>query len=308
MTYYLYIPIPRKKFSLDQQEAVNKWVELEKQKNKNVILCYQGEKIPPLPGSAKLGVWLHGTPGAQPHPTFMSIDSEIARHSPSISRHLHLTHDEKSVLVPQIADDLVKEGLLQQFQANSQRSLRIKLFFFDAGKQAEILASAFRNALSKYEHYHQGNIRIDYYPGQLSELKTKANGEPAHKFIRSTQSGEEQRAKTLRQTLYNREDAAPKLTMAQVNEVVKQYRDYKSSRLGGLSGRLGLNTFFSSDASLATIKALENNRLSDTRRFNLAVQFLKRYPTTHLAKYLRPEVEASQTNNNQLYSAQPALG
>ncbi|RJT47384.1 hypothetical protein D6J04_07435 [Legionella taurinensis] len=308
MTYYLYIPIPRKKFPLDQQEAVNKWVELEKQKNKNVILCYQGEKIPPLPAKAKVGVWLHGTPGRLPSSTFKAVDSEIARHYPSISSHLHLTHKKESVLVPQIADDLVKDGLLQQFSADSQHSMRIKLFFFDAGKQAETLASAFRNALSKYEHYHQGDIRIDYYPGQLSELKTKQNGEPAHKFIRSTQSGEEQRAKTIRQTLYNREDAAPKLTMAQVNKVVQQYRDYKSSRLGGLSGRWGLNSFFSSDASLAAIQTLENNRLSDTQRFHQAVQFLKRYPTTHLAKYLHPEVEASQKDNNQRYSTQPALG
>lgn len=309
MTYYLYIPIPRKKFALDQQEAVNKWVELERQKNKNVILCYQGEKIPPLPARAKVGVWLHGTPGSLPSSTFLGLDSETARHLPSTSSHLRLTHKQKdSVLVPQIADDLVKDGLLQGFSVDSQRSLCIKLFFFDAGAQAGTLASAFCNSLLKYDQYHQGNIRIDYYPGQLSELKAKQSDEPAHKFIRLNQTGEEVRAKTFRHTLYNRKDAAPKLTMSQINDVIRQYNEYKSSRLGGLSGRLGLNTFFSSDASLAAIKSLKNNALSETQRFHEAVQFLKRYPTTHLAKYLRPEVEASQTSNNQLYSAQPALG
>ncbi|KTC98577.1 hypothetical protein [Legionella erythra] len=303
MTYYLYIPISRKKLPLDQQEAVKQWVALEKQKNKNVILCYQGEKLPALPDSAKVGVWLHGTPGAPP---FTTIDSETARHHPSVSSHLRLTHKKDTILVPQIADDLVKDGLLQSFNPDSKNRLRIKLFFFDAGKQAESLASAFRNSLRKYEQYHQGHIRIDYYPGHLSELKTKQADEPAHKFICTPQSGQELRAKTLRHSFYNSEAAAPKLTIGQVNEVIKQYRAYKSSRWGGLSGRFGLNTFFSSDASLQAIDLLDNSQLSDTKRFNYAVQFLKRFPNTHLAKYLRPEIEASEKGNNQLYSGQPA--
>lgn len=310
MTYYLYIPFTRKQFPAVQDEAVKKWIQLEKAKNRDVILCYKGEKFPQLPSTATVGVWLHGKPGPMTVNS-LRIDSELARNFKSTSKHLYVTHKENfgektKVLVPQIADDMIKAGLLAQFNDQTKNHLRIKLFFFEAGQQASVLADAFLCALRKDKRHQQGHIRVDYYPGQLSELKETEPGTRAFKSVRSDKINGSVRAKTVRGMLYNTDASAPGFTIEQVNNAITAYHAYKSSRLHGLSGLLGLNGFFSSGSSAAAIKELPK-LTSDAERFKYAARFLQRFPETQLAKCLRPLVQQSQTASAESYKEQPMV-
>jgi hypothetical protein len=274
---YIYVPFKKHEVPPRLRDSIEQWLQSSKAKNKDIIVSYSGEKgLANLPDNAKIYVLMHGKAGTiSPFVKTNKITSQTARHHRSTNAHLRLTDGKYSKLVPDIADEMIEDKL---FNNSKDSKLCIKLFFFNAGKQAPVLAQAFNEVLKENKDidYANRSVRVDYYtsplspPGKLKPFK----------------------ASTVRESLSSNSDKSLlTLSQEQVALALEQYREYKSSRLCGLSGILGLNGFFSSDTSHTTIEKLHDSTISDEERYTIAELFVAQNSEKYFAECLSPYVK-----------------
>ncbi|MBA3537791.1 MAG: hypothetical protein H0T84_14475 [Tatlockia sp.] len=276
---YIYVPFKKNEVPPRLRDSIEQWVQSTKDKNKEVVVSYSGEKgLANLPENTKIYVLVHGKAGKiSSFVKRSNISSQIARSQPSLSAHLRLADGKYSKLVPDIADEMIEDKL---FTNPKDSKLHIKLFFFNAGQQAPQLAQAFNDALkdNKNVDYSNRTVRVDYYTGPLRPQDKLKIFKPS----------------SVRHTLLNSDDKCnPGFSQEQLDLALEQYREYKSSRVCGLSGILGLNGFFSSDASLRTIEQLRDNTISDEQRFSIAKMFVARNSEKYFAECLNPYLQMS---------------
>ncbi len=303
MTYYLYVPFKKKEVSERQKAIIKQWITIENTRSNHVNVCYLGEKtLQNLPKASKVYVLFHGKAGqASPLLTHEHVPTELARKFESFSTHLKVNDGKHSLLIPEVADKMVADGLLNGFAGH----LNIKLFFYDENKKnALTLTDSFFNSLDAKTKSKNGNIKIDYYadipPNAISDngpssfaSKPKGQTTKTEEFI--------ERAKLPQYSFYNTVDCAPKLSIQQMFSAIKQYNEYKSARCCGLSGLLHLNGLFSSDASAHAIKYLTTSSISEDKRFDYASKFLARFPNNYFAECLKPLVEKSLQDNELIW-------
>lgn len=301
MTHYLYIPVQKKLLSEKTKLAIAQWISTSNDKAEEVIVCYCGEKkLKDLPEKAKIYVLTQGVT-LKPTPLARKIPSHIARSFSSLSTHLHATDGDSTILVPKIAEKMIEDGLFH----HQDRNLRIKLFFCNAGHEAQRLAKAYFNALKKDARHEKNNIRLDYYPSHILSLPRKIkNTDLEHKYATPIHHHHEPavRAHTIRKSIYNHDECSPKITDQQIATAITEYRCYKSSRYCGLSGWLGLNGLFSSDASTQFIRALTQHTISEKNRFILASQFVEKHPKNHFTLCLTKLLEESCKLNDLIWT------
>lgn len=308
MTHYLYVPFKKRELSTDQKGLIEEWVHLETEQNHDVVVCYHGEKnLNQLTAHAQVSVLLPGKPGK---PSSLhgidQNDTETLRAFPDLSAHLRVTNGKRqSILVPEIADKMMEDGLLN----SSASHIQIKLFFLNAvPKETHIMGQAFLNALRKDRNYQDTVIRVDYHANQ-PETASAPHRMP--KSIKKLESFLAQ-AESNRYSLYNHKENYPQLSLDEVSDAVRNYNQYKSSRCCGLSGLLGLNGLFSSTASEQAIKYLMNKEIPAAERFAYASRYSIRFGENHLAQVLKPILEQSLKNHESTWkqeanNSKPAL-
>lgn len=313
MPYYLYIPIAQKNIPANLRSTIKQWVDIEKKRNKDVIVTYLGDKgLINLPQHAKIYVLAPGQ--AIETPQFLrKVPTKLALGFESTARQFYLSlNPAQQIFVPDIVTNMVADGLFAKNDEHGQQSktgynLRIKLFFFDAKKQAQRLAEVFYELLSEQaprdeEMRALNNIRLDYYPNYTIQGPRKINEQPDHKYTQTTPT---KRTKDIRDSIYNNEVCKPVLTLEQVKLAIDEYNRYKSSRCCGLSGLLGLNGLFSSDESTYAIRAL-NGASCDTTRFEIAQRYMRKYPENKFAECLHPFIDRAREANNSQYWHMPS--
>jgi len=285
MAYYLYVPFKKKEVPANLQNSIEQWIQIESQQKNDVIPCYSGENsLTKLPENAKIIVLLHGKPG-KASPLTKGIHSETTRFFPGLAKHLQVTDGNSTLQVPEIADKMIEDGLLHDVTDH----LQIQLFFLDANiQEARSLAVAFFNSLNvpqKNSSGTNGTIRLDYFANQSVKGSSASKELKLQQFIKD--------AKEPKNSIYNKNDSYPKLSLDQISEAIKEYNRYKSSRCCGLSGLLGLNGLFSSNASAHAIKNLSNKEISESNRLANASLFIERFPQNYFAQCLQPVVKKS---------------
>lgn len=203
-----------------------------------------------------------------------------------MSLHLRVTDESKnSILVPEVADKMKEDGLLDDFKG----SLQINLIYLDANKkEASIMTHSFLDSLKKYQEHENGAIRLQTLSNNLPE---KSNFQQTGRTKKTKLELFREQAQHGECFMYNSKENYPKLSVGEIASVIKDYYQYKSSRCCGLSGLLGLNWFFSSTASSEAMKYLRDKKISDTERFAYASRFIKYYKESHLSQLLAPALE-----------------
>lgn len=305
MTYYLYIPFKKKDVSERQKKLIEHWVTVANERRENIEICFSGDKkLSHLPSFSKIYILLLGKAGPMsPLAAMADIPTELARGFESFSRHLKLNDGKHSLLVPEVADQMIADGLLNGFN----RYVHINLFFYDEDeKTAMNLTKAFLNSLVK-KPVKNCNIRLDYYADNAA---SDSQNNTQHDASKKAQSKSEQFLEQVNQpkhSLYNNATTGPKLTADQISLAIKQYYEYKSLRCCGLSGLLNLNGFFSSDESAKAITYLSGSDLSQEICFDFAAKFLKNYPNNQLSHILNPILDESLKYNQLFWTGHDSL-
>ncbi|KTD24184.1 hypothetical protein [Legionella maceachernii] len=302
MTHYLYIPFKRKDVPSNQKKMIEEWLLLEQKQKNEVVVCYYGEKkLKQRPQSAKITILFAGKPGNKsPLHGIDDIDTELLRHSEGLSQHLRVIYaHNNSILVPEVADKMKEDGLLDEFQGR----LQINLIFLNANiKEAHTLAGSFFNSLKKYEEHKQGVIKLQYLANDSQE---KSNSYPTYTHKKSQLELVKEPAIYTKHSMYNDKAHYPKLSVDEVASVVKAYYRYKSSRCCGLSGLLNLNGLFSSAASTEALKYLSKKDISDIDRYAYASRFIRYYKENHLSQFLNPVLENALQEHEATWNDQP---
>lgn len=298
MAYHLYVPFKKNDIPANQQTLINEWMQLEKVQCNDLTVSYLGEKaLSTLPENADVRVFIPGTPGKRSRLQTGNTPTEQLRFWPSLSRHLRVTEGKSSLLVPEIADNLVADGLFD----SPKNRLRIKLYFLNTStKESHELARSFYNALEsnsskikKIPLEENGKIRVSYHyaPKSLDPGSKKSKIEQIKEHMEQPKF-----------SIYNNEEFCPKLLLKEANSVIASYKSYKSSRCCGLSGLLRLNGLFSSDASEEAIQFISDKSKSDTERFIYASRYVALNKDTHLSLYLKPFVTNSREQNERAWA------
>lgn len=315
MPYYLYVPYKKKELPNRYNAIVEQWVQAEEKNNQKVIICYAGENnLDKLPRATQLVLLLPGKTG-KPSPLSKNMPLKLLRPWESLSTHLrlkdegpiHLNSNPKSrasntisLLLPEIAEKMVADGLFE----GSAHFLNIKLCFFDADFGTKILANAFFDTLLEAPEAQNSNIRLNYYDISMPPPPHKIDPATKKKVERSKHQEFIERIQLPTNSIFNNTEGSPQITLEQLNSVIMQYNEYKSSRCCGLSGILGLNGLFSSEDSSKAIAYLKNTTLSDGDRFKIASNFVKNYPHNFLTHCLKPVIETSTQLNHYRWAYQ----
>lgn len=301
-SYLYYVPFSKRATSKTEKDDVAAWERVEKRRNKEIRVTYSGEEglAAGLSTNAKIYVSCHGQSEMVSSMT-SRVTSDVANSFYSWNKHLEVTDGINSILVTDIAKNMIKDGLFNDIQG----TLRIKLYFCDTtdkGKgKAKTLANAFLNELKKSDLQRNCNIRVDCYPNHLLWTPAKKKGEDDfHKYAtkKSVIEKKSVRAKEIRCSLFNRDECAPELTTDDTKAIVDAYFKYKSSRVFGLSGLLGLNHYRTSMVSAKVISSIKDPRKSGAEKFNCAAELVKNHPNNYLSKLLAPFI-ASRLEENE---------
>ncbi|MCW8386151.1 hypothetical protein OQJ15_07525 [Fluoribacter dumoffii] len=288
MSHYLYIPFRKKEVPPNYKKIIEEWLSLEERQESKITVCYYGEKkLKQLPLNSKISVIFPGKPGKKsPLHGIEAVATETLRFFENLSLHLRVTDESKnSILIPEVADKMQEDGLLDAFDGR----LQIKLIYLDANaKEASIMTSSFLNSLKKYKEHERGAIKLQFLSNNPT---TNANLDQTHKTKKTKLESFREQAEQGRHCIYNLKEHYPKLSLGEVAHVIRDYYQYKSSRCCGLSGLLSLNWLFSSTESKEAINYLSNDQISDVDRFAYASRFLKRYKENHLTQILAPVLE-----------------
>ncbi|MBA2656205.1 MAG: hypothetical protein H0U70_04385 [Tatlockia sp.] len=284
MTHYVYVPFYQKDVTDSVAGFVQQWIQREAKVNNNVTVLYRGQDLSTLPSNSKIFLLMLGQPGkASKLANIKNLDSDVIRFHNSLNAPLRLSLGKLSILLPDFADNLVKDGL---FAGYTNKKLHLILSFSKTVTQCKILAESFNNAIKKHSGFSENSIRIDFFTEKA---------QPNNKRIFNHHPLME------KQSTYSNSECQPKLSQKQVEAALREYTSYKSSRLCGMSGFLSLNGFFSSNESKETINRL-NSAKSDEQRFFLAKQFLVNHSEKYLAECLSPLIGES-LKNDELYWA-----
>ncbi|MBA2710580.1 MAG: hypothetical protein H0U57_08325 [Tatlockia sp.] len=281
---YIYVPFKKKDLSPKLKETIKKMANSLKTDNELVFVTYSGEKgLAILPKNEQIYVILPGKAGKiSPFVQQNKLSTQVARFHPSTNSHLRLSEGKQTKLVPQIADEMVEDKLLDNPRDNN---ISIHLIYLFEEQQAKFLTESFTEALLEHKVSNNANktIKVDY----------KTN---PFKIMRNSNSLSE--AKSLSESV----EQAAKFNMENLNKALAQYREYKSSRCCGLSGLLGFNGLFSSNESLNTIRKLRNVSITDEERYSIAQLYMTQHSGNYFAECLRPFVNLKI--NNQEISAE----
>ncbi|KTD61959.1 hypothetical protein [Legionella spiritensis] len=300
MTSYLYIPFKKEEFTLTGRSHLNQVIHRETKEKKREII-YHGQR-----GLTKSELLAEATvihvliPGRAGHMSTIAgakdLSLETVRHHPSFAGHITLSDSKNSIMIPDLVDQLDANGLLKR---NSDAKLHIKLVFTDETEQAEYLTKVFFKFLERNADHLDTDIKVSYSTPKKQRSLYRAGQS-------TVQTPEQTKITAIKQSFFTHPgDNGHQLTRDQVRDIERQYYDYKSSRCHGLSGLLGLNRLFSSSDSLDTLTLLNDRTISDDKRYQYALQFLRRHPDNHLAKYLCPTVEQAYKDNKELWRPIP---
>ncbi|KTD17262.1 hypothetical protein [Legionella jordanis] len=301
MTFYLYVPTKQSEMPQKESEALQIWIEAEAQKGRQVKVTYYGQKgLMDIPDHSKIYLFMHGT-NVSANPLVSQInDPELVSSFPSLSGFLKVSDGKNEIKITDVADRMKEDGLFFK----PRNYLRIKLFQCDPINKARIIAEAFFIRLKRIggDVVNASNIRIDYYPAHFVGV-AQENNRIHHKYAtKGIVKNFDVRASSIRNSLYTDPASSPGLTLAQVNDIISEYYQYKSARACGLSGLLGLNGLFSSDASAHTIAALQNPSISDQKRFEIGSRFIKCFAHNQLARSLEPAVTEAKRENLKMWA------
>lgn len=302
VSHYLYVPFKKKAVPPNLKKIIDEWLLLEAKQNHDVLVCYHGEKkLCQLPSNSKVSVLFSGKPGKKSllH-GLEQVKTETLRFFENLSLHLRVTDESNnSILVPEVADKMKEDGLLDDFKGR----LQINLIYLDANrKEASIMTHSFLNSLKKYKEHENGAIRLQFLSNNLPE---KANFHQTDRTKKTKLELFREQAQQGECCMYNSKENYPKLSLAEIAPVIKDYYQYKSSRCCGLSGLLKLNWFFSSTASTEAIKHLSDEKISDIERFAYASRFIKYYKENHLFQFLAPALEKGLIQHQANWDIEP---
>ncbi|MDP3267408.1 MAG: hypothetical protein Q8M40_00020 [Legionella sp.] len=282
MTDFLYVP-----FNTESKEELvspwNDWQKVSKNQNRPVTILYSGnkevapQKLPPT--NDTIYVLIPGKPGPL-NPIAKELSSNLARKHESTSSHLKFNDGKNIIFIPQLAQKMVEDGLLKN------KKCKIKLCFFDVTdldhESVKYAAQSFMDTL-KNSFKDKRSIRVDYYVPESSRQSEKTE-DSNYNFIEKKCLQFLEQSKTPKNSIYSNSGEA--LGFSSLKTALDKYHQYKSVRLCGLSGILGLNGFFSSNESLNLVNQLKKEK-STVTCYELASQFISQHPNHKLAFFLK---------------------
>lgn len=275
MIHYVYVPFKIEDLTDKQAALIEEWVQITSAQGKKMGICYAGQtQLDKLPAKASIYILIPGKPEKPLTKLFQGVKSETLLSSPLFSLQFKTSGGGKNMVIPQIAQQMIQDGLFKSSHAH----IHIQLCCFTASaSDARFWVNAFMDELKKENESQNKKIRLDIYPCSLTKTQTTTQQVNLPDFIAKMPRN--------KQSLYSKH---PQLSLELVSSTIDEYWNYKSSRGCGLSGLLGLNGFFTSHASNLTIDLLKNDKLSPEERFSYAARFLAQNQGTALAEYLDP--------------------